>query len=233
MQRETPHSDAWREKDRESYGENSTGSGENSTGSRQNSTGSYSCLLQTQQRRRYMQHFYDCPSVAIVAWPAYKGGSHIRYARHTKQLVLRLEGSSRICHKQIIPVRLKLTTMTSPSSYVETDAVSGLTIRGMASNKQIKIPTAYTQSCIPFETAQIPTAESAQRWPHLKHLSEEMAALQRCGVGLLLGYDCPQALIPRSGKRWRTLCSENRPWLEYSRGHRPLRHYRIWSQSPP
>ncbi len=94
------------------------------------------------------------------------------------------------------PVRLKFSTMTSPSSCVQTEAVSELMVRGMTSNKRITIPVAYTQF-IPFETAQIPTAESAQRWPHLKHLSEEMSALQTCGVGLLLGYDCPQALIPR------------------------------------
>ena len=98
---------------------------------------------------------------------------------------------------RLVPVRLKLSTMTSVSSFVETYSVPELTIRGMTSTKRIKIPVSYTQDFIPFEQSQIPTAESAQRWPHLKHVGEQMAALQTCGVGLLLGYNCHQALIPR------------------------------------
>lgn len=39
--------------------------------------------------------------------------------------------------------------------------------------------------------------DSAKTWPHLEHISDEIASLQSCGVGLLIGYNCPQALVPR------------------------------------
>ena len=60
------------------------------------------------------------------------------------------------------------------------------------------ILSSYTRDFIPFDLAQIPTMETAQAWPHLSHLSEQMAPLQGCGVGLLLGYNCPQALTLRA-----------------------------------
>ena len=59
------------------------------------------------------------------------------------------------------------------------------------------------------EMGHLLPAESTQRWPHLKDLGEEIAALYRCGVGPLLDSTCPQALTPRerAGASWMTTAS--------------------------
>lgn len=108
-----------------------------------------------------------------------------------------LEEIARSVTGRCTPVRLKLATMTSSSCLVDTYAVSELMVRGISSSKRIKIPTSYTRDFIPYEQSQVPTRETTNAWPHLKGITDEMAALQGCGVGILIGYNCPQALIPR------------------------------------
>lgn len=95
------------------------------------------------------------------------------------------------------PVKLKLTTMTSKSEEVTTKAVSNLVIRGMNSNKRLKIPVSYTKDYIPADIVQIPTSSTALNWNHLADIVDEIPVLQDCKIGLLVGNNCPQALIPR------------------------------------
>lgn len=95
------------------------------------------------------------------------------------------------------PVKLKLATMVKRDSIVESQRVQGLKIRGFFSNTYIELPPAYTRDFIPLERAHIPTCHTANKWPHLAHLAEEMAPLMDCAVGLLIGYDCSRALAPR------------------------------------
>ncbi|XP_038070490.1 uncharacterized protein LOC119739571 [Patiria miniata] len=94
-------------------------------------------------------------------------------------------------------VRLKLATMTSASSMIDCSAVTNLIVRGMHSSNRIRIPRAYTREFIPVNKSTIPTTDTARRWPHLERITHEMAPLQNCEVGMLIGYNCPQALAPR------------------------------------
>lgn len=71
------------------------------------------------------------------------------------------------------------------------------------SEVRIKLPTTYTRDYIPANRSDIPTCETAKNLPHLEHLADEMSPKLDCEVGLLMGYNCPQALLPRdvlSGK---------------------------------
>ena len=95
-----------------------------------------------------------------------------------------LEDLAKYVAKQSTPTKLKLTTMTSQSSVVETNSVPDLLIRGVNDNKRIKIASSYTRDYIPADISQIPTSESALKWPHLQHIADEMSALQDCKVGL-------------------------------------------------
>lgn len=107
-------------------------------------------------------------------------------------------------------VKLKLSTMTSRTTVVSSLRVSNLQVRGFYSNKRISLPPVYTRDFIPANRTHIPTNETAEAWPHLVHLQSEIAPLQDCDVGLLIGYDCSQALLPRevvSGK-------ENEPYAQ-------------------
>lgn len=55
----------------------------------------------------------------------------------------------------------------------------------------------YSREFIPANRDHIPTPETAKAWPHLEHIADEIAPQQSCDVGLLIGYNCPQALVPR------------------------------------
>lgn len=39
--------------------------------------------------------------------------------------------------------------------------------------------------------------QDAKAWPHLEHLAKHIAPQKDCVIGLLIGYNSPQALMPR------------------------------------
>ncbi len=49
---------------------------------------------------------------------------------------------------------------------------------------------------MPANRDHIPTPEKAKIWSHLAHLQKDLMPLADCEVGLLIGYDCSEALIP-------------------------------------
>ncbi|XP_061736975.1 uncharacterized protein LOC133539000 [Nerophis ophidion] len=107
-------------------------------------------------------------------------------------------------------VKLKLFTMTSRITVVSSQKVTNLQVRGFYSGEKIALPPVYTREFIPANRTHIPTGETAKAWSHLKYLQDEIPPPQDCGVGLLIGYNCSQALLPRevvSGK-------ENQPYAQ-------------------
>lgn len=63
--------------------------------------------------------------------------------------------------------------------------------------RKIPLPVIYTRQFIPVNPSHIPTPKTARAWPHLVHLAEDIAPLIECDIGLLIGYNCSQALLPR------------------------------------
>lgn len=105
-----------------------------------------------------------------------------------------------ICKKLQVatePVKLKLTTMTGRDTLVNSQRVKGLRVRGLHSNLTLDLPPAYTKDDIPLDRDRIPTCETTKKWEHLSVISHEMSPLKEFGVGLLIGYDCLEALVPR------------------------------------
>ncbi|XP_055056153.1 uncharacterized protein [Misgurnus anguillicaudatus] len=100
-------------------------------------------------------------------------------------------------------VQLKLSTLSSRDTVIPSQKLFGLQVRGFYTSKRIPLPTTYTRDFIPVNLSHIPTPKIARAWAHLEHLAEEIAPMIECDVGLLIGYNCSQALIPRevvSGK---------------------------------
>lgn len=95
------------------------------------------------------------------------------------------------------PARLKLSTMTS-TTVVRCNRLKDLQVRGVNSDVTIPLPTTYSRAVIPTNRAHIPTPEVAERWPHLQCIASNILPLQDCEVGLLIGYNCPQALAPKN-----------------------------------
>ncbi|KAK7945396.1 hypothetical protein WMY93_001124 [Mugilogobius chulae] len=94
------------------------------------------------------------------------------------------------------PVKLKISTITSKTKIVSSHKLNDLQVRGINSETRVKLPTTYTRDYIPANRSHIPTNKTAENWSHLKHLSKEMSPKLDCEVGLLIGYNCPQALLP-------------------------------------
>ena len=107
-------------------------------------------------------------------------------------------------------VKLKLSTMSSKGTIVPCKRLKNLQIRGLFSSKKITVPIAYTREFIPANRAHIPTLETAKAWPHLEHLAEHIAPQMECEIGLLIGYNCPQALMPREV----VIGEENQPFAQ-------------------
>ncbi|XP_066553505.1 uncharacterized protein LOC136721589 [Amia ocellicauda] len=108
-----------------------------------------------------------------------------------------LEETAKTLHTKKEPVQLKLSTMASRNTVVSCRKLTGLQVRGFYSDKIIPLPVTYSREFIPANRDHIPTPETAKAWPHLEHVADEIAPQQSCDVGLLIGYNCPQALVPR------------------------------------
>ena len=87
--------------------------------------------------------------------------------------------------------------MASRNTVVSCRKLTGLQVRGFYSDRIIPLPVTYSREFIPANRDHIPTPETAKAWPHLEHLADEIAPQQSCDVGLLIGYNCSQALVPR------------------------------------
>ncbi|XP_049331584.1 uncharacterized protein LOC125799285 [Astyanax mexicanus] len=104
---------------------------------------------------------------------------------------------------QMDPVQLRLSTLASKQTVIPSHKLAGLQVRGFYSSKKIPLPVTYSRDFIPASLSHIPTPKTARAWSHLEHLAEEIAPLIDCEIGLLIGYNCSQALLPReivSGK---------------------------------
>ena len=96
-----------------------------------------------------------------------------------------------------VPTRLYLSTLASQNEAVMSQRHTDLEVRGFDSTEVIEIPLAYSREIIPAQKEHIPTPRTAAAWPHLSFLQDKLLPLQECKIGLLIGYNCPQALEPK------------------------------------
>ena len=94
-------------------------------------------------------------------------------------------------------VKLLLSTMFSKDEAVNSQRITGLIVRGYDRDVKISLPTTYTREIMPANESHIPTPEMALRWPQLEKIAGELVPRQDCDIGLLIGYNCAQALAPR------------------------------------
>ena len=93
------------------------------------------------------------------------------------------------------PTSLQVTTITDTTK-VACKRYEDLVIRGMYSQTPINLPTTFSRNDIPFDQRHIPLPSTAENWPHLRHIAGQIAPKQQCPAGLLIGYDCAEALKP-------------------------------------
>ena len=104
--------------------------------------------------------------------------------------------AARICAKGE-DVLLELRTMAG-ETMMKTTSMKNLIIRPLDSDTEIKMPATYSREDIPAERHLIPRAETIDKWPHLKTVSEQLPPyFPGADVGLLIGMNCPRAIKPR------------------------------------
>ena len=93
-------------------------------------------------------------------------------------------------------VQLKVSTITNEAKTLNSVSHEGLRVRGLNSKTWVILPQVYERDSIPANRSHIPTAESIRHQPHLRSLRDKLPPLQNVEVGLLIGYNCPEAIAP-------------------------------------
>ena len=92
---------------------------------------------------------------------------------------------------------LILSTMSGDGEVVQAKKIRNVVVRGFNSEKKLELPTLYTTPDIPGNKTHVPTCDTAKEWSYLQPLADELPPLLDVEFGLLIGYNCPQALTPR------------------------------------
>ena len=95
------------------------------------------------------------------------------------------------------PTQILISTMTSENKTVKCRKCDHLLIRGFNCSTEIRLPTVYSRKSIPANRDHIPRVEMLDGWPHLEPLRHQLMPPAPNEIGLLVGYDCNQALAPR------------------------------------
>ncbi|XP_071482161.1 uncharacterized protein [Diadema antillarum] len=94
-------------------------------------------------------------------------------------------------------VNLQLSTLSMKNQRITSERVEGLCVRAHDGKNKIALPPTYTRDIMPADRSHVPTPKTAKSIPHLCNLSSKLMPLQDCDIGLLIGYDCARALMPR------------------------------------
>ena len=115
-----------------------------------------------------------------------------------------------------VETSLRLSTMSAINQVIYPRKVEGLTVHGLRGNKVVKLPPAFSRQSVTVNKENIPTPDTAIKWPHLRHLASEIPHLQDAEVGLLIGNDCPLALSPTSPKDFIPAPESGGPYAQKS-----------------
>ena len=102
-----------------------------------------------------------------------------------------------VTHLELKGVKPNLSTMSAKNQVIKSSRVDELVVRGYNNASKVSLLVAFTRSAIPVNRSHISNPEMAQQWPHLKHIANELMPVSEYEVGLLIGYNCPKALVPR------------------------------------
>ena len=94
-------------------------------------------------------------------------------------------------------INLRLSTIISTTD-ITTRKVDGKTIGGINNPTKIFINTAYTRNNLGVNRSHVPTKNTAARWSHLHSLRDKVPELQNIEIGMLIAYNCTEAIKPIS-----------------------------------
>jgi hypothetical protein len=96
-----------------------------------------------------------------------------------------------------VETTIVLSTMTAENYPMKSARISGISARSHESDLNVPLPTLYSIDNIPVCKDNIPTPQMVNSWPHLQPVGNHLMPKSDCNIGLLIGYNCPRALVPR------------------------------------
>ena len=94
--------------------------------------------------------------------------------------------------------QLLLSSMHAKDRPFKTQRVNGLFVEDFGREVVIPLPKTFSSPMIPARREQIPRPEAALKWSHTKRIAERLMPYREdIRVGLLIGSDCPRAIVPR------------------------------------
>ena len=95
-------------------------------------------------------------------------------------------------------IQLLLSTMHGKDVAISSEKVNGLLVQDFKCQVTIVLPNTFSAQTIPARREQIPKAEAALKWSHMKKIANQlMPHRDDIKVGLLIGYNCTCAIVPR------------------------------------
>ena len=97
-------------------------------------------------------------------------------------------------------VDLSLSTMSGQGQVVNSSVMNGLVVRGydkVSTENRVNLARAYTTDVMPANRSHIPTKRKVRSIPNLEWLDSILSDELDIPIGLLIGYNCAQALIPK------------------------------------
>ena len=92
---------------------------------------------------------------------------------------------------------LLLTTMSSDEEVVHSRKMTGLVARPYNGDSKVELPVMFSTPEVPGNLSNVPTQDTARQWQHLQPIVQHMPPLLNLEIGLLIGYNCSEALTPR------------------------------------
>lgn len=87
--------------------------------------------------------------------------------------------------------------MHASNRRIESRKISDLVVRRINSLDKIALSLTFSIEAIPANKADIPTPKVAKSWLHIRSTADHIMPIADCEIGLLIGYNCARAMIPR------------------------------------
>ena len=94
-------------------------------------------------------------------------------------------------------VKLSLSKMYATDKLISSYKMKGLTVRRVCEGPRISLPDTNPRNIMPANHEHIPTPDLARMWSYLEPIANYLEPLRSCKIGLLIGFNCPRALVPR------------------------------------
>ena len=122
--------------------------------------------------------------ISVMTYALLDSGSNVSLCQDKLLRQLRAHGRTE---------RLSLTTLNKERNETTAQVIS-LKVSNPDGSEELTIPQVFARPHLRLSSSNLVTEADVQRWPHLKDLPLHHAEMDE--VMLLIGQDCPEALIP-------------------------------------